>query len=36
MPEVRRIRIDVAAVTRNDVGELSIEWIAGAFTEDDV
>ena len=36
MPEVKRIRIDVAAVTRDDEsGALAIEWIAGAFTEDD-
>ena len=35
MPEVKRIRIDVAAVTRAEDGTLSIEWIAGAFTEDD-
>ncbi len=35
MPEVKRIRIDVAAVTRDPSGALTIEWIAGAFTEDD-
>ena len=35
MPEVKRIRIDVAAVTRDEAGALAIEWIAGAFTEDD-
>jgi putative endonuclease len=35
MPEVKRIRIDVAAVTRDEDGSLVIEWIAGAFTEDD-
>lgn len=35
MPDVKRIRIDVAAVTRDDDGALAIEWIAGAFTEDD-
>ena len=35
MPEVKRIRIDVAAVTRDEQGALAIEWIAGAFTEDD-
>ena len=35
MPEVKRIRIDVAAVNRAEDGTLSIEWIAGAFTEDD-
>lgn len=36
MPEVKRIRIDVAAVRRDDeTGALAIEWIAGAFTEDD-
>jgi putative endonuclease len=35
MPEVKRMRIDVAAVTRDEDGALTIEWIAGAFTEDD-
>jgi putative endonuclease len=35
MPEVNRIRIDVAAVTSDASGALQIEWIAGAFTEDD-
>ncbi len=35
MPEVKRIRIDVAAVTRDATGALAIEWIAGEFTEDD-
>lgn len=35
MPEVTRVRIDVAAVTRDAAGALSIEWIAGALTEDD-
>jgi putative endonuclease len=35
MPEVKRVRIDVAAVTHDESGELAIEWIAGAFTEDD-
>ena len=35
MPDVKRIRIDVAAVTRDNDGALAIEWIAGAFTEDD-
>ena len=35
MPDVARVRIDVAAVTRDPSGELAIEWIAGAFTEDD-
>ncbi len=35
MPEVKRVRIDVAAITRNEDGTLGIEWIAGAFTEDD-
>ena len=35
MPEVKRVRIDVAAVTLDANGELAIEWIAGAFTEDD-
>jgi putative endonuclease len=35
MPEVARVRIDVASVTKDEAGELAIEWIAGAFTEDD-
>jgi putative endonuclease len=35
MPDVARVRIDVAAVTRDASGALTIEWIAGAFTEDD-
>ena len=35
MSEVKRVRIDVAAVTRDAAGALNIEWIAGAFTEDD-
>jgi putative endonuclease len=35
MTDVQRVRIDVAAVTRDRAGESSIEWIAGAFTEDD-
>lgn len=35
MPNVRRVRIDVAAVTIDD-DAASIEWIAGAITEDDV
>ncbi len=33
--DVKRVRIDVAAVTRDVSGALTIEWIAGAFTEDD-
>jgi putative endonuclease len=36
MPDVQRVRIDVAAVTRDSSGASTIEWIAGAFTEDDV
>ena len=36
MSEVRRVRIDVAAVTRDEAGAFHIEWIAGAITEDDV
>lgn len=36
MPEVQRVRIDVAAMTRDKAGATSMEWIAGAFTEDDV
>jgi putative endonuclease len=35
MPEVKRVRIDVASVTRDASGWMAIEWIAGAFTEDD-
>jgi putative endonuclease len=35
MPDVKRVRIDVAAVTRDAAGALTIEWIAGALTEDD-
>jgi len=36
MPEVARIRIDVAAVTHDGAGAMTMEWIAGAFTADDV
>jgi putative endonuclease len=35
MPDVQRVRIDVAAVTRDAAGATSLEWIAGALTEDD-
>ena len=35
MADVRRVRIDVAAVTRDAAGASTLEWIAGAFTEDD-
>lgn len=35
MPDVHRVRIDVAAVTRDAAGTTSMEWIAGALTEDD-
>lgn len=35
MADVARIRIDVAAVTRDAEGALHIEWIAGALTQDD-
>lgn len=35
MAEVQRVRIDVAAVTVDEAGTPSIEWIAGAFTEND-
>jgi putative endonuclease len=35
MTEVQRVRIDVAAVTRDPAGKLALEWIAGALTEDD-
>lgn len=34
MPDVRRVRIDVAAVTLRDEGP-RVEWIAGAITEQD-
>ncbi|AKU99974.1 putative endonuclease distantly related to archaeal Holliday junction resolvase [Labilithrix luteola] len=33
MPDVARVRIDVAAVTFGDDDAPSIEWIAGAITE---
>ena len=33
--DVQRLRIDVAAVTRDAAGALSLEWIAGALTADD-
>jgi len=36
MPEVKRLRIDLAAVTRARDGSLAVEWIAGALTENDV
>ena len=35
MPDVARLRIDVAAVTRAADGAMTIEWVAGAFTADD-
>ena len=35
MADVQRVRIDVAAVTRDAAGSSSMEWIAGALTEDD-
>ncbi len=35
MADVQRVRIDVAAVTVDAEGVSSLEWIAGAFTEDD-
>lgn len=35
MGEVKRLRIDVAAVTQGEDGALQVEWIAGAITEDD-
>jgi len=35
MAEVKRMRIDVAAVTADESGALAVEWIAGAITEDD-
>lgn len=34
MPEVRRVRIDVAAVTYAADGSARLEWIRGALTED--
>jgi putative endonuclease len=33
--DVKRLRIDVAAVTRDAEGASRLEWIAGALTEDD-
>ena len=33
--DVQRLRIDVAAVTRDREGNSSLEWIAGALTADD-
>ncbi len=33
--DVQRVRIDVAAVTRDAKGASTLEWIAGALTEDD-
>ena len=35
MPDVQRVRIDIAAVTRDAKGTMALEWIAGALTEDD-
>ena len=35
MPDVERVRIDIAAVTRDATGATSLEWVPGAFTEDD-
>ena len=35
MRDVQRVRIDIAAVTRDAAGASSLEWIAGALTEDD-
>lgn len=34
MPDVKRVRIDVIAVTKGPEGE-SVEWIKGAITEQD-
>ncbi len=33
--DVQRLRIDVAAVTRDRQGETRLEWFAGALTGDD-
>ena len=33
--EVQRLRIDIAAVTRDRDGTSTLEWIAGALTADD-
>jgi putative endonuclease len=33
--DVQRLRIDIAAVTRDRAGNSSLEWIAGALTGDD-
>lgn len=35
MTDVMRVRIDVVAVAYDDAGTPSIEWIKGAFTEQD-
>ncbi len=35
MPDVARVRIDVAAVTYDEKGAATLEWVRGAFTEDD-
>lgn len=35
MTEIRRVRIDVAAVTFEDGAAPRVEWIAGAITEND-
>ena len=34
MPDVRRVRIDVVAITSSSEGPPRIEWIRGAITED--
>ncbi len=34
LPHVRRVRIDLAAVTHDQDGIVHLEWIAGALTED--
>lgn len=36
MTDVERVRIDIAAVSYDAQGNASMEWIAGAMTEDDV
>lgn len=33
--DVQRLRIDIAAVTRDAAGTSTLEWIAGALTDDD-
>jgi putative endonuclease len=35
MPEVKRVRIDVIAITKTADGETELEWIRAAITEQD-